>query len=108
MEKKTLLRKFSINTLGVAPVEGDKFDNNVVHTNKYTVLSFLPLNLMVQFSKMANVYFLLIVILELFVATVAEAVTTLFPLMVVVGISMIKDIIEDRSRYKSDQEENDR
>ena len=37
-----------------------------------------------------------------------EAMVSLTPLLFVVGVSMIKDIIEDHSRYKSDQEENDR
>ena len=30
----------------------------------------------------------------------------LLPLLFVVMVSMVKDIIEDRSRYQSDQEEN--
>jgi hypothetical protein len=42
----------------------DKYKNNTVRTNKYTVLTFLPLNLMVQFSKMANVYFLMLTLME--------------------------------------------
>lgn len=79
-----------------------------MRTNKYTVLTFLPLNLLVQFSKMANCYFLFIVILEWIVIGTAEAMVSLFPLVFVVGVSMIKDIIEDRSRYLADQEENDR
>jgi phospholipid-translocating ATPase len=57
---------------------------------------------------MANCYFLFIVILELFFATVSDAMISLAPLLFVVGVSMIKDIIEDRTRYLSDQEENDR
>jgi len=57
---------------------------------------------------MANVYFLFIVILEWIVIDFYEAMVSLTPLLFVVGVSMIKDIIEDHSRYKSDQEENDR
>ena len=57
---------------------------------------------------MANCYFLFIVILELVAVGVGMAIISLIPLLVVVGISMVKDIIEDRARYKSDQEENDR
>lgn len=63
---------------------------------------------MLQFTKLANCYFLMIVILELFVGGVGEAVISALPLCLVVSVSMIKDIIEDRSRYKADQEENDR
>ena len=63
---------------------------------------------MVQFSKIANCYFLFIVILEWIVVGVADAMVSLAPLVFVVGVSMIKDVMEDRKRYKSDQEENDR
>ena len=34
--------------------------NNSISTTKYTLLSFIPKNLMEQFSKLANVYFLVI------------------------------------------------
>jgi phospholipid-transporting ATPase len=34
--------------------------SNVVRTSKYNVFTFIPLNLMSQFKKMANVYFLII------------------------------------------------
>lgn len=32
--------------------------DNSISTSKYTVLSFVPKNLFLQFSKMANLYFL--------------------------------------------------
>jgi phospholipid-transporting ATPase len=51
---------------------------------------------------MANVYFLFIVILEWIVIGTFDAMVSLAPLLFVVGVSMIKDIIEDRSRYRSD------
>lgn len=74
----------------------------MIRTNKYSILTFLPLNLMVQFSKIANCYFLFIVILEWIVVGVADAMVSLAPLLFVVGVSMIKDVMEDRKRYKSD------
>ena len=37
---------------------------NVIHTAKYNVFSFLPLNLYEQFHRMSNLYFLLIIILQ--------------------------------------------
>ena len=36
----------------------DDLPDNSIQTNKYTLLTFFPKNLMEQFSKMANVYFL--------------------------------------------------
>jgi len=40
------------------------FVSNVVKTTKYNVLTFLPKNLFEQFSKAANMYFLVILILQ--------------------------------------------
>ncbi len=35
-----------------------KVPNNKINTAKYTLLNFLPKNLFIQFSKAANLYFL--------------------------------------------------
>ena len=82
-------------------------DNKVV-TTKYTCLTFLPKNLLEQFSKMANSYFLLMTGLQLVpgLGDVIGAATTLLPLMFVVGVSMIKDLFEDNKRKKQDTAEN--
>jgi hypothetical protein len=79
-------------------------------TSKYNLFTFLPQNLMVQFSKMGNLYFLILSILEC-VPSISDSdgfPVLLFPLGFVVGLSMIKDIYEDYQRYKSDKEENNR
>jgi hypothetical protein len=49
-------------------VNDEKIENywkdNTVRTNKYTILSFIPLNLFaVQFAKAPNVYFVIITIM---------------------------------------------
>jgi phospholipid-transporting ATPase len=86
------------------------FPDNKIITSKYNFLTFLPLNLWLQFSKMANLYFLLLAIMECF-PTISDSggVPVLaVPLTFVVGISMIKDIYEDYMRHRSDKEENNR
>ena len=77
-------------------------------TSKYSCLTFVPLNLLYQFTKMANFYFLLLVLLELYppVHTPGGALSMLMPLMFVVGVSMIKDVFEARKSHLSDEEEN--
>jgi hypothetical protein len=40
------------------------FKGNTVVTSKYTKVNFLPKNLTKQFSNLANVYFLLMMILQ--------------------------------------------
>ena len=40
------------------------FQNNRIKTSKYTLLTFLPLNLLEQFQRLANFYFLCLLILQ--------------------------------------------
>lgn len=82
-------------------MENDKkFVSNRVTTTKYTCLSFFPKNLFGQFSKMANLYFLFMTILQCVpgLQDFYGAGTTLMPLMFVVSVSMVKDAFEDNKR----------
>ena len=58
---------------------------------------------------MANAYFLIIMILQLIPGLAAKIdwLFTLLPLLLVVGVSMIKDAFEDNKRRKKDREENE-
>lgn len=47
-----------------AEVNQMAFKNNVITTSKYTKANFLPKNLAKQFSNLANVYFLVMMILQ--------------------------------------------
>lgn len=104
------MRHFTINQVFDKKDKTLRFKSNQISTTKYTVLTFLPLNLMVQFSKMANFYFLILTLLELIPAINSPGgfITMLLPLMFVVSVSMIKDIFEDHKRYRSDCVENER
>lgn len=84
--------------------------DNSIKTNKYTCLTFLPLNLMDQFSKLANVYFLIIGLLQMIpdISISAGKPVIYMPLFVVVAISALKDLVEDLKRKKSDTQENER
>ena len=110
LKEEISLRQFQINQATITSTPGDKYLNNTVKTCKYSILTFIPLNLLVQFSKMANCYFLLLVLLEYIPAvyTPGGPASMIMPLAFVILVSMVKDIIEDRSRYLSDQEENNR
>lgn len=86
------------------------FTNNTVSTTKYTVWTFLPMNLLYQFSKIANLYFLFLTILQIIpeVSISGGIPTILAPLSFIVLLSMVKDAFEDYKRYKSDREENEK
>jgi len=102
-------RIFELNTVFDRKDSNRKFMNNVLSTTKYTCLTFLPKNLYFQFTKLANAYFLMLVLLQLIpgIGQKNGSVLTAIPLCIVVSISMVKDIIEDLGRFKQDKAEND-
>ena len=59
---------------------------------------------------MANLYFLILMFAQCYppISDTGGTPTILGPLIVVVGISMVKDAIEDSNRRTSDKEENNR
>ena len=86
------------------------FCSNDIRTSKYTVYNFVFKNLWVQFQKLANVYFLFAGVLECIPqVTMTNGVPTYaMPLMMVLGVTAIKDALEDYARHKADGEENNR
>lgn len=83
---------------------------------RYNLFTFLPISLFEQFRKLANLYFLVICILMVYGSYVQKAfyksplspVSTLGPLIIVVGLTMVKEALEDINRHKSDDEVNHR
>uniref|UniRef100_A0A671VP61 Phospholipid-transporting ATPase n=1 Tax=Sparus aurata TaxID=8175 RepID=A0A671VP61_SPAAU len=69
-------------------------------TYKYNVLTFIPLNLYEQFKRVANLYFLALLILQIIpdISTLPWY-TTLIPLVVVLGVTAIKDLVDDLVRH---------
>ena len=83
---------------------------NYISTSKYTWYNFAPKILYEQFTKMSNIYFIIIAILQCFpeISNADGKPIILMPLCVVVVINSIKDFYEDWKRKKSDDEENNR
>ncbi|KAG6453561.1 hypothetical protein O3G_MSEX008214 [Manduca sexta] len=78
--------------------------NNKIRTTKYTLLSFLPKNLFEQFHRIANVYFIFIVLLNWVPAISAFGKeVAMLPVLFVLGVTAIKDLFEDRRRHMSDK-----
>ncbi|KAJ7264906.1 phospholipid-translocating ATPase [Mycena haematopus] len=75
-----------------------------VITSKYTLITFLPRNLLEQFRRVANVFFLCIAILQFFskFSTISPGLV-IFPLLVVLGFTAGKDAYEDTKRHQSDR-----
>ena len=86
----------------------DKLRQNLICTSKYTYLTALPKILFEQFSRVANLYFLFLTILQIFphFSQSGGSPILLIPLIIVVGVNGIKDFVEDYERKKSDRKEN--
>lgn len=81
-----------------------KYKENYIRTTKYTKFSFLPLSLLLQFKRLANVYFLITAVIQsLPMISPLTPVTAIAPLTFVLAVSMIREGIEDYIRYKSDK-----
>ncbi|CAI5758671.1 unnamed protein product [Candida verbasci] len=84
-----------------------EYPRNKIRTTKYTPISFLPKNILFQFTNVANSYFLLLVILGAFqIFGVPSPGLAAVPLIVIVCITAIKDAFEDYRRVVSDAELN--
>uniref|UniRef100_A0AAZ3R067 Phospholipid-transporting ATPase n=1 Tax=Oncorhynchus tshawytscha TaxID=74940 RepID=A0AAZ3R067_ONCTS len=86
-----------------------KYAGNGIKTYKYNALTFIPLNLFEQFKRAANLYFLALLILQIIPEiTTLPWYTTLVPLVLVLGITAIKDLVDDLARHRMDNEINNR
>uniref|UniRef100_A0A2K6L0N6 Phospholipid-transporting ATPase n=1 Tax=Rhinopithecus bieti TaxID=61621 RepID=A0A2K6L0N6_RHIBE len=86
-----------------------QYVDNRIHTSKYGILTFLPINLFEQFQRVANAYFLCLLILQL-IPEISSLTwfTTIVPLVLVITMTAVKDATDDYFRHKSDNQVNNR
>jgi phospholipid-transporting ATPase len=92
-------------------IEGEEeslFCSNIISTTKYTVATFVFVNLFEQFQKVANFYFLLIAILSFTDLSPKSPVFSVAPLVFVLLVSAVKEAYEDYKRFEMDKEINNR
>ncbi|KAE8636954.1 hypothetical protein XENTR_v10003224 [Xenopus tropicalis] len=86
-----------------------KYATNAIKTCKYNIFTFLPLNLFEQFQRVANAYFVFLLILQLIPQVSSLSwFTTVVPLVLVLAVSAVKDATDDYYRHKSDNQVNNR
>ncbi|KAJ7444617.1 phospholipid-transporting ATPase 1 [Mycena galericulata] len=84
-----------------------RYPRNKVRTTKYTIVTFIPRNLYEQFRRIANLFFLTLVVLQLFpVFGAASGAVAVLPLAFIITVTAIKDGIEDYRRGRLDEEVN--
>ncbi|KAK2616985.1 drs2 neo1 protein [Conoideocrella luteorostrata] len=81
--------------------------SNFIRSSRYTAYNFVPKQLLFQFSKLGNFYFLVMGILQMIpgLSTVGRW-TTIVPLSIFVAFSMAKEGYDDYRRYQLDKFEN--
>uniref|UniRef100_A0A3Q0RJI2 P-type ATPase N-terminal domain-containing protein n=1 Tax=Amphilophus citrinellus TaxID=61819 RepID=A0A3Q0RJI2_AMPCI len=83
------------------------YKGNAIRTTKYTLLTFIPMNLFQQFCRAANLYFLFLALLNWVpVVEAFQKEITMIPLLVVLTVIAIKDALEDYRRYLFDKKVN--
>ncbi|KAK2825809.1 hypothetical protein Q5P01_020023 [Channa striata] len=83
------------------------YKSNAIRTTKYSLLTFIPMNLFEQFHRAANLYFLFLVLLNWVpVVEAFQKEITMIPLLVVLTVIAIKDALEDYRRYLFDKKVN--
>nr|CAH8848752.1 unnamed protein product [Trichobilharzia regenti] len=80
---------------------------NDISTAKYNCFTFLPKFLVEQFRRYANIFFLVIALLQQIPGVSPTGrFTTLVPLCIILTVSAIKEMIEDFRRHRADDATN--
>ena len=105
-EKKEQFLEFYINDNIKNKVY--KLKDNRITTTKYNVFTFIPKGLLYQFSRLSNVYFLFTAIIQSIpLISPLTSITAIVPLIFVLGVSMIRELIEDLVRNNFDNLNNE-
>uniref|UniRef100_A0A8C5P6M7 P-type ATPase N-terminal domain-containing protein n=1 Tax=Leptobrachium leishanense TaxID=445787 RepID=A0A8C5P6M7_9ANUR len=75
---------------------GNKKKKKIITTSKYNIITFIPLNLFEQFHRLANIYFLFIIILQVIPAiSTVPWFAIMLPLLFLLVVRGVKDLIDD-------------
>lgn len=85
-----------------------QYGNNSVSTTKYSIFTWFPKSLFMQFRRIANIYFLIISILTLMPFSPKNPYTQTATFILVLVFTMIKEAYEDIKRYNQDKEINNK
>ena len=93
--------------VGQETTDNDTFTSNGISTTRYNPVTFIPLSLLYQFSRYANIYFLINAILQSIPSiSPLSPLSAIAPLIFVIAMSMLREGFEDLQRYRSDLETN--
>ena len=84
-----------------------KYPSNQIKTTRYSWWNFIPVSLFLQFTKVVNCFYLAQVILQSFPSISTnkpEFVAMVLGVLILIG--MIKELVADLKRYKTDKASN--
>lgn len=86
---------------------GFKYKSNKIKTSRYNIINFIPKSIFFQFMRIYNIYFLATVVLQGIpaVSTVPVYLAAI-PFIFVIGISILRELIEDIKRKVQDRKIN--
>lgn len=91
----------------VDPRRGTEYIDNSVRTSRYTVFDFFPKQLIFQFSRIGNFYFLCVGVPQTVPGlSTTGNFTTILPLMFFVLLTIAKEGFDDYRRHRLDNVEN--
>lgn len=104
---RTLESNLPFEDLGRKAQPNRRYADNSIKTNKYTLWSFIPMNLFEQFHRLANIYFVAIAALNFVpVVNAFQPGVALIPICIILSITAMKDAWEDFQRYQADKQLN--
>ena len=84
-----------------------KYPSNFIRTSKYSLLTYLPKSILLQYKKYANIYFLVTAILQSIPAiSPLSPFSAIAPVIFVIFLAVIREGYEDYQRHVSDNELN--
>ncbi|KAI0387757.1 phospholipid-translocating P-type ATPase [Hypomontagnella monticulosa] len=86
---------------------GHPYISNIIRTSRYTLIDFLPKQLIFQFTRLANFYFLCVGIPQAIPGlSTTGSYTTILPLLFFVLLTIVKEGYDDYKRHRLDKLEN--
>jgi phospholipid-translocating ATPase len=86
---------------------GHEYVSNSIRTSRYTIYDFLPKQLIFQFTRLANFYFLCVGIPQTIPGlSTTGSFTTILPLLFFVALTVLKEGYDDYKRHRLDTMEN--
>ena len=100
--------RYRADEVEVVPAGLIKGEPNLVSTTRFTALTWLPKSLFLQFQRVANIYFLFIAIIVCMPFSTKRWQSKVFPYILVLAWTALKDLYEDSQRRKDNRIENSR